>query len=182
MTLELSAEEVAFLAGVMSVQGSFTRTGGAAVRIGWIVGAKASPMTITRVAELTDQRVRHTKRGDHVVVAGSALTELMEIVSEWLDPDRYDQYLAALEMAAAVVDAKREAHREKVALREARMREQRLVTRDMRRKMAEDAYYNQDPGVQVIEDNDVNENEVNREIARRAAAKAKQKDQLRRYN
>lgn len=167
MTLQLSDEEIAWLAGIMCVQGAFTRTGGAASRIGWIVGSKSSPKTVARIAELTNQRLRNTKRGDHVVVAGKALDELMEIVSEWLDTDRYDQYLKALELAAGVVEEKKRLHREEVAKREARVKEDRLMTREMRRQLAEAAYRNQDPAIQVIDDVDVNENEVSRAIARR---------------
>ncbi|MEG2887226.1 MAG: hypothetical protein RR853_08885 [Aurantimicrobium sp.] len=167
MTLKLSDEEVAWLAGIMCVQGTFTRTGGAATRIGWIVGSKNSPKTVSRIAELTDQRIRNTKRGDYVIVAGQALDELMEILSEWLDTDRYDEYLRALELAANVVADKKKAHAEEIAKREARVREDRLMTREVRRQLAEAAYRNQDPAVQVIDDVDVNENEVNRAIARR---------------
>ncbi|AVR56973.1 hypothetical protein PBI_TRISCUIT_101 [Microbacterium phage Triscuit] len=167
MTLQLSDEEIAWLAGIMCVQGTFARTGGAARRIGWIVGSKNSPQTVTKIAELVQQRVRNTKRGDYVIVAGQDLDELMEIVSEWLDSDRYDEYLRALELAANIVAEKKQAHAEEIAKREARVREDRLMTREHRRQLAEAAYRNQDPAIQVIDDVDVNENEVNRAIARR---------------
>lgn len=169
MTLELSDEEAAWIAGVMSVQGAFSRTGGSSNRVGWIVGSRTSPMTISRVAQLTDERLRSVKRGNIVVVAGEKLTELMEIVSEWLDPDRYDQYLQALEIAAVIRDERRAAHMKMVAEREERVREMRLMTKERRRRLAEETYYNQDPAIQVIDDNDVNEFEVTRAIARRQA-------------
>jgi len=171
VSLELTDEEVAWLAGIMCVQGTFTRTGGSAVRIGWIVGSKNSPKTVERIAELTGERVRHTKRGDQVVVAGPALTELMETLSEWVDVDRYDEYLRALEQSAAYVEERKQKHSEKVMLREKRVREMRLMTRKQRRELAEASYHNQDPTVQIIEDNDVNEAEVNRAIARNRAAR-----------
>lgn len=179
MSLELTDEEVAWLAGIMCVQGTFTRTGGSAVRIGWIVGSKNSPQTVKRIAELVQQRVRNTKRGDLVIVAGPALTELMEILSEWLDADRYDEYLRALEQSAAYVAERKQKHSEKVILREKRVREMRLMTKQKRRELAEENYHNQDPFAIVIDDNDVNENEVNRAIARSQAAKAQQKNAMR---
>jgi hypothetical protein len=179
MTLQLSDEEVAWLAGIMCVQGAFTRTGGAASRIGWIVGSKNSPQTVAKIAELTHQRLRNTKRGDHVVVAGPALDELMEILSEWLDSDRYDEYLRALELAAEVVAERKRKHAEEISAREARVREDRLMTRERRRQLAEATYRNQDPAIQVIEDNDVAEAEVTRAIARRAIEKQQQRNAMR---
>lgn len=180
--LELSDEEAAFLAGVMSVQGAFNRTGGTAKRTGWIVGSKTSPQTIARVAELTGEPLRLVKRGNIVVVAGQKLTELMEIVSEWLDPDRYEQYLTALETTDAKVKANREKHLKAVAEREARVQEMRLMTKERRRKLAEATYRNQDPAIQVVDDPGVAEAEVVRAIAKRRAQEGMMKDQMRRYN
>lgn len=179
MALNLTEEEIAWLAGIMCVQGTFARTGGAAVRIGWIVGSKNSPKTVARIAELVQQRVRDTKRGHHVIVAGPDLTELMEIVSDWLDDDRYDEYLKALEVSAEYLAARKAKHNEAYILREKRVREIKLMTKERRRQIAEENYYNQDPGVQVLEDDDVNEAEVSRAIARKQAAKQAQMNAMR---
>jgi hypothetical protein len=103
----------------------------------------------------------------------------MEIVSEWLDADRYDEYLRALELSAAYVEERKQKHNEAVIIREKRVREMKLMTKKARRELAEANYRNQDAFAIVIEDDDVNENEVNRAIARRQATKQAQQNAMR---
>lgn len=58
----------------------------------------------------------------------------------------------------------------------------RLMTQERRRKLAEATYYNQDPAIQVVEDNSVAEAEVTRGIVQRQLQRNKMNDQMRRYN
>jgi len=171
-------EEAAFLAGVMSLQGAFVM-GSKDTVAKWQMGTRREPLTVGAVAEMVGEELRVGKRGNYVVVRQPKLDRLMEHVQDWLDPDRYAQYLAVCDLVAEEKQRRADAQAEKAALRKSRIREMALMTRQKSRELAEETYYNQDPAVQVIEDNDVVEAEINRALAKRAAEKLRAKRMMR---